>query len=221
MISLLCPSRGRPEQLKRFFHSAKDTADMPDEIEIVTYIDDDDKSYDDVILRGLVRIKGPRQTMSKNWNDCQIHASGPIYGLMGDDILFQTEGWDTFIKQNFEYYPDGIAYLYGNDGSPHTNFGTHGFLHKNWVDAVGYFVPPYFVSDYCDTWLNDVAKIINRHVHIPILTEHMHPDLGKAEYDQTHQERIERHHRHRPDLIYTEKADERQADANKLRKVMK
>ena len=45
------------------------------------------------------------------------------------------------------------------------NFLTHGFLHRNWVETVGYFVPPYFSSDFNDTWLNEVADMIGRKIY--------------------------------------------------------
>jgi hypothetical protein len=44
-ISLLLPTRQRPEQLKRFYDSAMSLANKPYEVEVVVYIDKDDRSY--------------------------------------------------------------------------------------------------------------------------------------------------------------------------------
>ena len=96
-------------------------------------------------------------------------------------------------------------------------FGTHGFIHRNWADTVGYFVPPYFVSDYNDTWLNDVSKELGRHCFVDILTEHMHPGAGKHVYDETHLERLERHRLHDVDTLYCNMADKRHDDVLKLK----
>lgn len=223
MISILLPTRGRPHNLERLSTSALGTADNPDDVEIVAYIDSDDSSYENIQLPVNVKIfKTERTLLSIYWNMAYSQSKGPIYMHCGDDIVFHTQGWDTIVKQKFDEYPDKIVLLYGDDGDPNQekNFGTHSFIHKNWVDAVGYFVPPYFSSDFNDTWLNELADNVGRKVKIPIFTEHMHFAFRKGELDLTHAERLVRHHKDNTPKIYEEKAHERLDDAEKLRKVM-
>lgn len=197
-------------------------ADDPDDIEIVIYVDDDDNSYDDFEATNLTKIRGPRKTISKCWNDCWAAATGEIFGHMGDDIRFRTEGWDTVVRNLFASYPDRIVFAYGDDGMSEVNgyqFGTHGFIHKNWTDVVGRFVPDYFESDYNDTWLNDIAKALDRHEHIPIMTEHLHFSIGKSLEDQNTRDRLQRHASQHPEQIYEsrEMRIERQDEIEKLR----
>lgn len=217
MISLLLPSRKRFESLKELVQSVKDTADNPKDIEIMVYVDDDDDSYEELDMVGYVR--GPRIVLSQMWNRCYEEARGPIYQHCGDDLRFRTKGWDTIVKNKFKEYPDKIAFLYGDDGF-WTEFGTHGFIHENWVKAVGYFVPPYFSSDYNDQWLNDVAKLIGRHVKIPIMTEHLHFAFNKRPKDQVDEEREAKGARDNVMQMYKDKESERQADAEKLKSFM-
>lgn len=221
-ISLLLPTRQRPEQFKRFCNSALAEAEQPDQVEIIAYVDDDDNSYDDLKLPNLKIIRGPRVVLSEMWNACWKEATGEIYGHMGDDIIFRTRGWDETVRFLFASYDDRIVFAYGEDGngeSERHQFGTHGFIHKNWTDTVGYFVPPYYVSDYNDTHLNDLAKALKRHVHIDIMTEHMHFSLGKSEIDQNTRDRLARHEKEKPEEIYysKEKRHERLYDIEKLR----
>lgn len=225
MISILLPSRGRPENIKRMTTSALETADDPDDIEFIIRLDDDDPTLPQIIDNPpphTALITGSRIVLSEYWNECYDGADGDILMHAGDDIIFRTDGWDTKVKEVFDYYEDKIVFVYGNDGSGvhDGKFGTHGFIHRRWAEAVGYFVPPYFSSDFNDTWLNDVAKMIGRHKHIDILTEHMHPDLGKGPLDQTHKDRIKRHNEDNVGLIYKEKYEERLRDADKLREKM-
>lgn len=218
MISLLLPSRNRPDNITRLWNSVLETATGP--VEMVIRLDDDDTSaYPEA--EGIKYLYGPRDVLSKYWNECYEHARGPIYMHCGDDIIFRTHGWDNTVKQAFT--DDNIWFVHGDDGIHNAAFGTHGFIHKNWVDAVGYFVPPYFSSDYNDTWLNDVANMIGRRKHVPIFTEHMHFVNGKGPLDQTHQERLTRHQTDGVDALYhsNEMRQERQNDAEKLRRVMK
>lgn len=220
MISLLLPTRGRPDNLRRMYQSALDLADG--EIECVVAVDDDDDSYQeffDTPMKNMTIFKVPRQTLSKYWNDCYEKSNGDILMHCGDDIIFRTQSWDTKVKEAFDYVADNILFVFGNDGSGvhDGKFGTHGFIHRRWAEIVGYFVPPYFSSDYNDTWLNDVARSIGRHQHINILTEHMHPELGKGPLDQTHKDRYERHKRDNVGQLYDSLLAERKNDADKLR----
>lgn len=223
MISLLLPSRGRPQNIERLAQSAVNRASNPDDVELVVMLDDDDPTnYDQLNAPNTKLLYTKRQTLSKYWNLAYQQAKGPIYMHCGDDIVFQTDGWDDKVKEAFDRYPDKIVLIFGDDGDPNKekNFGTHSFIHKNWVDAVGYFVPPYFSSDFNDTWLNDVADMIGRKEQIDILTEHMHFAFRKGELDLTHAERLVRHWKDNTPAIYEAKAPERLADAEKLRRVM-
>lgn len=223
-ISLLVPSRQRPEGLKRLYQSALDTADRPEHIEVVTYIDDDDDSYDKMDFYNLVKVRGPRIVLSEMWNECWKASHGNYLGHMGDDIVFRTEGWDTAVKQAIDSYPGSIAFVWGNDmngESAKNEFGTHGFIHHMWADLSGYFVPPYFVSDYNDTWFNDVAEKLGVRLYLEnVVTEHMHFSLGKSEIDQNTQDRLDRHAREKPQELYNtqEMRIARLAQAERLRR---
>lgn len=233
-ISLLCPTRGRKDNVQQLIRTAIETASIPDNIEFVFYVDEDDKhTYQELVRYPLhyngavgemeeVRVKwvtGPRIVLSEMWNECYKVADGPYYYHMGDDNIFRTHGWDMAIHVEFDKYDDKILFAHGKDGSPHdaTGFGTHGVLHQNWIDVVGYFVPPYFSSDYNDTWLNEVSRTIDRHACLDFMVEHMHPNFGKAELDQNHKDRLERQQADNVDATYWSKAAEREADATKLR----
>ena len=220
VISLLCPTRGRSANVRRFATSARQTAQ--DRVEIVFYVDDDDlgtlAAVDEV--EGVAVI-GPRIVLSECWNRCAQAANGQILGHMGDDIVFHTPGWDHIVRGAFEAHEDRICFVHGRDGLQDERLGTHGFLHRKWVDAVGYFCPPYFAHDCNDTWLTEVADLIGRRVYLPDLhTEHLHPDAGKAELDDTYREHAEAGQRDNVAELYASLAPERQGDARKLRAVM-
>lgn len=205
MISILLPTRERPQALLDMYNSAMELAENPKDVEVVVYIDEDDNSYKDINKPRLIKIGGERKTISKCWNDCWKAAKGEIYMHCGDDIRFRTQGWDNIVRREFEKYPDRIIFIYGDDGLTEQSgyeFGTHGFIHKNWADTVGYFVPPYYESDYNDTHLNDVAKELKRHVRIPIMTEHMHFSIGKSPKDQNTKDRLLRHEKQHPEEVY-------------------
>lgn len=197
------------------------------EIEIVWYVDGDDVESINTAQReiecGLPMklVVGERIVLSECWNRCAAVASGDILGHMGDDIIFRTEDWDAMIESAFQEYEDRIVFVHGCDGIHDARLGTHGFLHRRWVDALGYFAPPYFAHDFNDTWFTEVADIIGRRKFLPdLLTEHMHPDVGKAEYDRTYREHAEAGMRDNVGALYESLRDVRIGDASKLRGVM-
>lgn len=224
MISLLLPSRGRPDWLRRLWQSVQDTADKPRNVEMVVYVDNDDDSYG--FKLPLVRfVRGERIILSEMWNECYKISIGEICGHMGDDIVFASKGWDTLLINKFREYGDRIVFVHGDDcsGVHGPNFGTHGFIHRKWASAVGYFVPPYFSSDYNDTWLNDVANTLGRRVYIDeIKTDHRHYIFNKSVKDQTYQDRLDRGVRDKVDEVYHshEMWERRMGDAKKLRGVI-
>lgn len=225
MISLLVPSRGRPDNIRRLIDSLGDCQTYG--YELLVRLDEDDRTkkkypyFDNSPCPDVTYFIGPRVLMSQNWNELAAHAKGDILWHGGDDVTFRTIGWDQIVRAAFP--PDNIALVHGHDLSPNGDWlATHGFLHRKWVDTVGYFVPPYFSSDYNDMWLVDVAHMIHRRIYVPIVTEHHHPAHGKGEWDLTHMERLERHKQDNVDALYRseEMGDKREMDAAKLMDVM-
>lgn len=185
-FSLLIPTRGRPDGLTKCVESALDTADDPAQVDIWCYRDDDDESYNDLDLP-VAWVTGPRITLSRTWNVLDAASGGDIVCHCGDDIIFQSNGWDSAVRGAFSQYADRIAFVYGRDGAQDAELGTHGFVSRQWIDAVGYFCPPLFSHDYNDTWLNVVAEVVGRRVFLPdVLMEHMHWLWGKSDHDQTY-----------------------------------
>ena len=222
-FSALCPTRKRPDNMARLAHSFFQMSKNPDENELVFYIDNDDtesitKAQELQTQYNIQYIVGERIVLSEMWNECYKICKGEYLFHCGDDIVMKTPNWDNIVENKFLEFNDKIAFVYGDDLNPAMpdDFGTHGFLHRNWVDTVGYFVPPYFSSDYNDTWLNEVSKSIGRHYKVNIVTDHLHPGIGKATWDQTHKDRLIRHRSDNVEGIYESKQIERQQDCLKL-----
>ena len=219
MISLLVPTRKRPQRLRELINSVIETSFNPQEI--LCYVADDDDSYDPSVFPEARFVNGPRLIMSDLWNALLPHAKGDIYMLCADDVLFRTYGWDLVVEAAFEAVPDKILLAFGDDGSPSGKiFSTLPFVHKRWVEVVGYFTGPGFSADFSDTWPFDVATMIERTKLLPIFTEHCHHAWGKAGKDLVYQENDARYKRDRPDLLYKQRLPERERDAEKLRKAI-
>jgi hypothetical protein len=228
-ISLLLPTRQRPHNLTRLVASINATATRPDLVELVTYVDEDDPSYDNLKLDiEWVKVRGPRElggvvgNLSAMWNKCYDVCRGDIIQHCGDDLVFETSGWDTVVCTAFDAVPDRILLVTGMDGiQDPANLATHAFISRTWVETAGLF-PPIFSSDYNDRYISDVAQLIGRYKVIPISHPHLHYCVQKAPVDLNTQERLERHGRDRPDLLYASLIvqDMIKEAAVKLQKVM-
>lgn len=230
LISLLVPSRGRPTEHSRLVQSATELATHARRIEIVTYLDNDDSHSghywaprNGTFYGGALGrvIHGERILLSEAWNECYRQASGEIVMHCGDDIVFRTPGWDTIVRQTFRRFPDRILLAHGDDMSVNTDaLATHGFLHRRWVDTVGYFLPPLFSCDWNDVWLTEVADLIDRRVKMPIITEHLHYYFDKRPRDATDIEREERGREDGVVDLFKNTRSDRVRDAEKLKEAM-
>lgn len=221
MISVLCPSRGRPTFARDLLESMRATGVLLYN-QLVLRLDDDDPSlaeYGNLVTGSDVTIiVGPRVVLSQCWNEAYDKAQNDIAMLCGDDIRFRTQGWDDRVASTILNCRDRLVLVHGDDGIQGDKVATHPFLHRAWVDVVGYFVPPIFASDWNDMWLTEVADKIGRRCYLPdVYTEHLHPVAGKHYLDQTHLERLDRHRAEDCDRLYRDTAGERLADAEKLR----
>ena len=214
VISIIAPTRKRPDNVKRLIDSATLTAENQQNIEFCFYVDNDDSLN---VSDDRVRVyRGDRIILSEMWNKAYTLSSGDICMHGGDDIVFRTKGWDKMVIDAFNEVRDKILLVHGDDGHFGDSFGTHCFLHRNWVNTVGYFIPPYFSSDYNDTWLNEVENAIGRRKYLQFITEHMHWTFNKGPLDETHKERIERHKRDHVEDIYRQTEGKRREGVENL-----
>ena len=173
MISVLCPSRGQPELCAKMVNTAKALAGT--DIEIILYLNDDDpklQKYFELIDRKHITV-GPDRSPIYSWNIMAQQAKHEYLFLVGHDGWFETQDWDIKILKYFEPYPDKIAFVYPSvdglawDGGFLTkDHCPHFCIHKNWVRALGYFLPPHFHHWYVDTWYRDIAKQLGRYIEV-------------------------------------------------------
>lgn len=219
LISILVPTRKRPEKLRRMIRSVRATA--LNDVEILCYVTHDDDSYDGQSFDATI-IRGPRMLHSDLWNALLPHAHGDILQQTADDVVYRTPAWDRYTEDAFTAVEDRILLIHGHDCSGNgENFGTLPFVHRRWVEVLGYFTGPGFSNDWSDTWPNDVANMIGRRKYLPLVFEHVHWMYGKSEKDETYQELDTLRRSENTTAFYNSRIAERQADADKLRAVMR
>ena len=199
-ISVLVPSRNRPQGLKELCESLFTHADDPNQIEVIVYFDLDDSHISECLeyfnelstryTNPVKVITGPKLVLSDYPNKLLKLASSDIFMNLGDDMRCRTQGWDSEIIKAMNSHPDKINFVYIDDGYWGPNLATHHIIHRNYVECLGYFYPPFFDFGYSDTWMFQVAQSVGRIQFLPLLFEHMHYSMGKGEMDQTYQDKL-------------------------------
>ena len=187
-LSLILPTRGRVAAAERLLESVAATADRPDEIEVVLYVDADDfasHSLTHPAMR-IVRLIRPQATMGVMTNECYAAAAGRSIMLINDDVVFKTRGWDSAFAGAFAAFPDEIALVWGNDLFRGGRFPSHPCLSRRFCEIAGGPCPAEYIHDYIDTHIFDVFRILrrlghDRLVYLPgAVIEHCCREVGKA-----------------------------------------
>ena len=183
MISLLCPTRGRPQQAERLIKSFLNT--QKNENQLLFYVANDDErkeQYYELFKRYKIGFyKGPPMSTSFIWNFLANEAAGEMVTLLGDDVVIKTKYWDEIFVEANKTYNDKIYVLTMDDGR-HDRYAQkdgrmrcdHPTVNKKWVQTLKYFVPPFFMHRYLDTYTRNLAIEINRFIEIKdVIFEHL------------------------------------------------
>ncbi len=213
MISILTPSRSRPQLAQRMFESAKATAATDIEIKFFLNVDDPLLEEYKKFLPPENYIVGPNQSTSYSWNLMAESARYEILFLVGDDCQFQQSHWDKIILSVFDQYPDKIVCVYPKVPNLSSKKNPHFCLHKNWINTLGFFLPPFFYHWYVDTYIRAVAQRIGRFhciSNLELSIEAVKDEVTSAYHNSWN--------RQRDDWIWNKVERYIEADANALNK---
>ncbi len=190
MIRILVPSRGRPARAGQMIQSALETAAGLDDVRIHLLVDDNDpelEAYQELASELVSIDVGPQvgYTGSLNraaaalWDDAGI----VILGAFGDDVLFRTPSWDDHVRAALP--TPGMAYA--DDLIHGRNHPSAVFMRAELARALGWLALPATTHQWADDgWkrLGQATKCLRYMDEVVI--EHMHPGVGKAEWDDTY-----------------------------------
>lgn len=185
MISLLCPTRGRPEQFKRMCDSAKATAGC--EIEILAVSNGKD-TYVPTVTPDLPTVH--------IWNALAQIAKGDLLMLCADDVIFSTPEWGKALLESYRSLTNKI-HVWSLLDSRDENGTPHPIVSREYFNSLGYFLPPIFLHWYVDTWTVEIAKANNCFTHMKdyLLIHDKPSDKGMGDHTHHHIRRMGWHGR--------------------------
>lgn len=181
MITLCVPSRGRPEMFARMLNSATQTATQ--RVQCVLVLDNDDETAHDYprASRYLKKVRTDRpQNMSELWDLAAKSADGEIVMLCADDVVFETEGWDERVEQEFAAVPDEVLMVYTDSGPDKRPILP--FVSKRWCEVVGEFTPHDYQGWMADEFIWAIAVELERVVFLEdvMIRHHQFEDIDET-----------------------------------------
>jgi len=220
-ISLLLPTRGRPELARRFLQSiVEKTENLPD-VEVILYIDEDDLASHGVIddRFSVTRIISSQVSLGAANTACLRESAGRVVILVNDDVLIRTDSWDRILLDFDRNIRDGLYLAYANDLFKRERLATFPILSRKCCELLVEPFPEHYRGALIDVHLFDIFKRLQRSGYDrifyleDIIFEHLHYRTGKAQYDGTYFERS----RFGDDATFISLRSFRQASADRLR----
>ncbi|HBQ98608.1 MULTISPECIES: hypothetical protein [unclassified Roseofilum] len=176
-ISILFPTRNRTHYLDNLFDSLEENTGEKELVDIWIYVDHDDLVTIDYLESGMKEkysfgihyVVGDLTVSQGEMSNIlreKCTTNPGIYGIGGDKLLFVTPGWDTLVREEFNKYPDRIAFVSLTDSYHDKHFGAYGFLSAEWLNQTGRFLSEYFPFWGDDLCINQVASIIGRNIQL-------------------------------------------------------
>jgi hypothetical protein len=157
LVSVLLPSRGRPDSLCRAVSSL-----AYGDVEIIVGLDEDDPSARDAedlvsTFPGVRCCINPRQpTLGALFNLLALQADADWLVPFPDDYTIDQPNWAEITHQTLLTLPSkmGVAYLW-DPLYPH--FATFPIVSKDAIAMQGFYMPEFFQFLFGDTWWNEVG----------------------------------------------------------------
>lgn len=165
-ISVLVPTRGRVERLRRMIESFDQTTQGCN-AELIFRVDDDDSATRDFLRGSRHYINGPRlggyDSMPTFFNELAQAALGDVLMCGNDDMIFKTPGWPTLILEQANRFLDGLFNIgVSTHNEDHFPFSV---VSRKVVDKLGFIWDPSIF--WGDIYLRDVMSWYGRAVHLP------------------------------------------------------
>lgn len=194
-ISIIHPSRSRPEMAYKTARKWLLFAEKPDQIEYILSIDNDDQlssNYNDLFL-SKTQFKGTglmcmgNVTVMSCDNNSAIQAINNAASICTGDLIIVVSDdfdtcaiWDTVLKDALK---DKSDFLVKTDDGIQPTLITLPIMDRKYYDRFGYVYHPDYLHMFCDQEMTAVGHMLGKVIELPILFKHNHYMIGGMEKD--------------------------------------
>jgi len=201
LINLMCPTYNRPDSIRTFCDSALRTADDVSKLRFTFCINKEDNTSleyiqsrywpnDSHVHIVFEETEQPNLALYFNmmYEDETFKDPNTIVSMLGDDMVFETQGWDTAVLKAMEEM-NGAGLVFCDDGYiAHERLCVNLFTTRKVVDASEKpFMCELFHADMIDTVWYHVGTMANLLKYLDkVVIKHNHNTrLGMNDWDDT------------------------------------
>lgn len=189
-ISIIHPSRNRPEMALKTFNNWLNKADF--DFEYILSLDIDGLDGYGIFLDALVKrdknsvtnigviIYNNNKSAIDAINSAAKAATSDLFIVVSDDTDCP-EHWDTLLLNELKGKSDFCAKV--DDGLQPT-LVTMPIMDRVYYERYGYIYHPDFLHLHCDEELTCVAIMTGKYIKLPLLFRHMHYSTGLSQKDE-------------------------------------
>lgn len=178
-ICLIMATRGRPHMLADVFAALKQHTVQKEKVSLWLYVDEDDAVTrkaiaDDTLNDAGVQLHwhiGQQTSGLGQMQQILWEVSGrtaEVFMVLGDDVRFDTPGWDNILRDTAAKFPDGIFLA-----SPHdpmtADTCTYPVFGWNWLETLQSLFCGHFPFWYDDRWVHQIGEMAGRYAWLPIV----------------------------------------------------
>jgi hypothetical protein len=187
MISILHPSRWRPEMALKAWNEWMQNANNPDQIEYILSLDTSDSTQNEYFrlfeYTDVQIIINHNRSIVDAVNQAAKVATKDIFVVVSDDFGCPLD-WDMDVVG---YCADENPVLLHVNDTIQTDVCTLPIMNRKFYDRFGWVYHPHYYSMFADNDLTECAKKIGAYVSDFSLTfEHRHYVNGKNKRDKTY-----------------------------------
>lgn len=194
-IAVLCPTRGRTEQLSSAIKSVVELADHPEHLQIMVGFDDDDTvglgwfekelqpwlDERDIAYTAMTFERMGYVGLNRYYNGLAEQSDSDWFLSWSDDAIMETKGWDSIMTSYNGQFK--LLKAHAHNEHPYSIFP---MWPREWYDLFGHCARHQMI----DAELSQIAYALDLIEIVDITISHNRPDLVKTEADATHKERI-------------------------------
>ncbi len=194
-ISIILPTRGRRDVLKKSIESFVEKASNPQRLEILFGVDEDDKGVNEYIKDNLADYLKSKQIEARAnifkplgyenlhtyVNTLAGNSTGDWLFFWNDDCLMVTEGWDEVIAS----YTGQFKLLGPNDNHNGHPYAILPIVPRDWFILLGHLSQ----NAQNDAWLSHIAYMLDIFERIDVEFIHDRADITGNNDDETFKNR--------------------------------
>lgn len=185
-ISVIYPSRSRPEICKKTLSLWKACAKNPENIEWILSVDQDDPNLQDYVAfynSGDFHLEISRNRSCVDAINIAAEIStGDLLVVISDDFA-PCHLWDYQLQEALSNTWFGTDFIVKTSDGLQPWLITLPIVGRQYYERLGHIYPPHILHMFADTWMTHVADLLDKKLELNIPFEHLHFSVGKSQKD--------------------------------------